>query len=1454
MSLLSHRLDESSKTVNSDDESLSDGRLIIDCGGSFQGDPSTNASPDTPCSVRITCPAVNTNEHEEAARASKKAGNTGPLTRQVARGERSHGRSNNTTIPSASPRTRPRRTRVRVYDTPTTPTTPPGSGLTVDSPESSGITTSSAADRNLFGVSSKTTGNGLAITGAAMPVSTSTVTTTQNRSSVVTTKVTITEHNKGQTEGSTDHEYARHLPPTTSSLSTAVANGEETSVSGRPSLPSIRDDRDLARSRRNSRRHRRGSANLDTSTDNNITSLSRKRTRSKTRDEHGDDSSPKRRGRSSALASSTAKSKASLSSNHDSHHHHYSNLATPDEFQPSATASIPYSGLSLSVNTGNIGSSSSLLTRKPQVFVSKTTWLRRNTILVENKDLDSFCWLCHKSGELTVCSECPRVYHIRCLQLDQLPPDHWLCPECAEIASCESIFGVTEKWRTLSQEQVKTCLAFLIGHLSKQSWAEAFREPVDTKLIPEYGKLIKHPMDLRTLLQRVNGGQYASTHSFLADFRWIVHNCLVFNSQTNVNLVVKVRLLERLCLREICLLRACPQCYLNRIPALSALPSTPEVVPELSKSDAGAIPRNLSKNNLDENAQDSEVTNGRWFTKLCPVVHPLVWIRLDKFPCWPAKVLEIGSNSLLVIFFGDYVSTSAPLHSAIFHSKESLDKIGLDDGLTDAVPQVSTVATAGLTPVDDAALCSSSSGSQAYLSADYRNSPSLRSLHLPIRSSQSRRPRQSGSGSQQDSRTSSADFRKAVRELEAHVALIYEEYVDFYLPPPNLPFSKRDAEKYYGPFNRYLMSQSKRSVSQEGTSPSAINTSGAVETSISCTATTTIATTASAPVVSSSSYIRDHPTVSAPTSSGRATTLTVASTAATLSSASVSTSVTAPPPRLAPLNTEPVLLRMAALRCNGDNSLSASPSLERPSPSPNLCEAADASPRTTTAEDDPRPPVSPADDVPVDDTTEAVPTKRIRSQSSEDADQTGDLVITEDTLGPPNEMQEMLKSLPTQVISQLSEAKSKLTDSIDLMLSTMKLQLHETVAPFLNPKSNAATQTLSSSAPHADDASDAVEKVNDLSGKDSPRLQGEGELSQEAHKDPHKNKSTKKSVMQHDKASLTATSVNFDALRELLLRSEIEHQDRELQRLRMLLDYTRAEMATEMRHRIAELRRVWESELTAIIEAAGKVWEQEALAIAESIKRKQWCAYCGNEAFFYCCWNTCYCNTNCQQMHWPTHMVTCAQTKVTAPQSTEVPQQRLTPTCTVICNTSSYSRPPLLINRNQQPQQSQLPPPPLPQPPPQALPTQPVSSVPLSATVVTTTTPSAPGLGLKASNHVPLHPFVSQQPSQQHTQSTLVQSSSSLAQSSHSLLPSLPPPPPPPPPPLPSETMNLILPQGVTISQQLGNSSTSVTANGNLFSFLSSAPPSTPIPLAPRVGQQSQRVVFNSTSSTTRPS
>merc|ERR1712071_535972 len=44
----------------------------------------------------------------------------------------------------------------------------------------------------------------------------------------------------------------------------------------------------------------------------------------------------------------------------------------------------------------------------------------------------------------------------------------------------------------------------------------------------------------------------------------------------------------------------------------------------------------------------------------------------------------------------------------------------------------------------------------------------------------------------------------------------------------------------------------------------------------------------------------------------------------------------------------------------------------------------------------------------------------------------------------------------------------------------------------------------------------------------------------------------------------------------------------------------------------------------------------------DEAKKKQWCAQCGQEAIFYCCWNTAYCDYPCQQTHWPKHMVSCA--------------------------------------------------------------------------------------------------------------------------------------------------------------------------------------------------------------------
>ena len=42
-------------------------------------------------------------------------------------------------------------------------------------------------------------------------------------------------------------------------------------------------------------------------------------------------------------------------------------------------------------------------------------------------------------------------------------------------------------------------------------------------------------------------------------------------------------------------------------------------------------------------------------------------------------------------------------------------------------------------------------------------------------------------------------------------------------------------------------------------------------------------------------------------------------------------------------------------------------------------------------------------------------------------------------------------------------------------------------------------------------------------------------------------------------------------------------------------------------------------------------------------KKKSWCSNCGSEAFYHCCWNTNYCSTDCQRVHWANHRYQCTR-------------------------------------------------------------------------------------------------------------------------------------------------------------------------------------------------------------------
>ena len=71
---------------------------------------------------------------------------------------------------------------------------------------------------------------------------------------------------------------------------------------------------------------------------------------------------------------------------------------------------------------------------------------------------------------------------------------------------------------------------------------------------------------------------------------------------------------------------------------------------------------------------------------------------------------------------------------------------------------------------------------------------------------------------------------------------------------------------------------------------------------------------------------------------------------------------------------------------------------------------------------------------------------------------------------------------------------------------------------------------------------------------------------------------------------------------------------------------------------VMELRQSMEAEKAKTIADFKKQAEIEKQKAITETKKKQWCANCGKEAIFYCCWNTSYCDYPCQVNYESTNM------------------------------------------------------------------------------------------------------------------------------------------------------------------------------------------------------------------------
>uniref|UniRef100_A0A4W6FTQ3 Bromodomain PHD finger transcription factor n=1 Tax=Lates calcarifer TaxID=8187 RepID=A0A4W6FTQ3_LATCA len=123
------------------------------------------------------------------------------------------------------------------------------------------------------------------------------------------------------------------------------------------------------------------------------------------------------------------------------------------------------------------------------------------------------------------CDRCQNWYHGRCVGILQSEANHideYVCPQCQSTEDAMTVFTpLTDK----DYEGLRRILRSLQAH--KMAWP--FLEPVDTNDAPDYYRVIKEPMDLSTMEERLQKREYVKLTEFVADMTKIFDNCRYYN-------------------------------------------------------------------------------------------------------------------------------------------------------------------------------------------------------------------------------------------------------------------------------------------------------------------------------------------------------------------------------------------------------------------------------------------------------------------------------------------------------------------------------------------------------------------------------------------------------------------------------------------------------------------------------------------------------------------------------------------------------------------------------------------------------------------------------------------------------------------------------------------------------------------------------------------------------------
>ncbi|XP_070104013.1 MYND-type zinc finger-containing chromatin reader ZMYND8 isoform X30 [Equus przewalskii] len=811
---------------------------------------------------------------------------------------------------------------------------------------------------------------------------------------------------------------------------------------------------------------------------------------------------------------------------------------------------------------------------------------------------DFYCWVCHREGQVLCCELCPRVYHAKCLRLTSEPEGDWFCPECEKITVAECIETQSKAMTMLTIEQLSYLLKFAIQKM-KQPGTDAFQKPVPLEQHPDYAEYIFHPMDLCTLEKNAKKKMYGCTEAFLADAKWILHNCIIYNGG-NHKLTQIAKVVIKICEHEMNEIEVCPECYLAAC----------------QKRD-------------------------NWFCEPCSNPHPLVWAKLKGFPFWPAKALRDKDGQVDARFFGQHDRAWVPINNCYLMSKEIPFSVKKTKSIFNSAMQEMEVYVENIrrkfgvfnyspfrTPYTpnsqyqmlldptnpSAGAAKIDKQEKVKLNFDMTASPKIL-MSKPMLSG--------GTGR----RISLSDMPRSPMSTNSSVHTGSDV--------------EQDAEKKATSSHFSASEESMDFLDKSTASPASTKTGQAGSLSGS---PKPFSPQAAAPITTKTDKT---------STTGSILNLNLDRSKAEMDLKELSESVqqqSTPVPLISPkrqirsrfqLNLDKTIESCKAQLVVGKAPPSTTAGSQSPPETPVLTRSSSQTPTagvtaTTSTTSTVTAPAATATGSPVKKQRPLLPketapaVQRVvwnsssKFQTSSQKWHMQKMQRQQQQQQQQNQQQQPQSSQGTRyqtrqavkAVQQKEITQSPSTSTITLVTSTQS-------SPLVT--SSGSTSTLASSVsadlPIATASADVAADIAKYTSKMMDAIKG---TMTEIYNDLSKN----------------TTGSTIAEIRRLRI---------EIEKLQWLHQQELSEMKHNLELTMAEMRQSLEQERDRLIAEVKKQLELEKQQAVDETKKKQWCANCKKEAIFYCCWNTSYCDYPCQQAHWPEHMKSCTQS-ATAPQ------------------------------------------------------------------------------------------------------------------------------------------------------------------------------------------------------------